>query len=164
MSKREFKDITIVTDTREQYPLKFTRCQSVIGTLPTGDYAVQNLESYLCVERKSLPDLVACCCSQQRDRFEAELMRMKAYRFKYLIVEATLKDIYTGEYRSKANPESVVGSILSFSQRYDVMPILAGDKDQAAKVVEHLALMMVRRLDETAKALGYVKKKEKKDG
>jgi len=143
--------------------LQFTRCQSVGGTLPTGDYAIQGLEKFLCVERKSLPDLVACCCSKQRDRFEAELMRMKAYRYKYLLVEATLNDIYTGDYRSQANPESVVGSLLSFSQKFDVHPILAGDREQSAKVVEHMALMVVRGLDETAKALGYVKKKEKKE-
>ena len=160
--KREFKDVTIVTDTREQWPLQFTRCQSITGTLPTGDYALEGL-NHLCVERKSLPDLVACCCSQQRDRFEAELMRMKAYRFKCLMIEATAKDIYTGDYRSQANPESVMGSLMAFGIRYDVWPIFAGDPQQAAKMVEHLALMIMRQMDEAAKALGYVKKKEKKE-
>jgi hypothetical protein len=44
----------IVADSREQEPLTFTRLQSVRGTLYSGDYSVQGLESKFAVERKSL--------------------------------------------------------------------------------------------------------------
>lgn len=163
MPKREFKDITIVIAGNEQWPLQFTRCQSVVGTLPTGDYAVKDLESYVCIERKSIADLVSCCCSKERERFERELMRMKAYQWRWLVIEGPLDRIYAGDYRSKGEPESVVGSVCAFAVRYGVSPIFAGTREHAAKIVEHLCLMCVRRLDEVAMALGYVREKEKKN-
>jgi ERCC4-type nuclease len=163
MAKREFEDITIIADTREQEPLLFTRCSAEVGTLPTGDYSVKGLEQHICIERKSLPDLVASTCSQQRGRFEAELLRAKAYRWAYLVIEATVGQVYDGGYRSRACPESVIGSVVAFSVRYGVMPIFAGNAEQAAKIVEHIALMCVRRLEEDAEALGFKREEHGKD-
>lgn len=162
MKKRQFEDITMVIDTREELPLVFTRCPSVVEGMPTGDYTVKGLEPYICIERKSISDLVTSCCSKEREVFEAKLQRMKAYKWSFLVIEGTAEEIYAGKYRSRGAPEAVIGSILSFAVRYGVPPLLCGNPEQMARMVEHLSLMCVRNLDTFADALGYVPK-EKED-
>ena len=82
-------DPVIVIDSREQAPFEFTTLRARVDKLDTGDYSVYGLEHLVCVERKSLPDLLGCC-GRERERFVRELQRMKAYRFRMLIIEATL--------------------------------------------------------------------------
>ena len=69
-------DVLAIIDTREQLPLELP-LRSITDTLPTGDYSVSGFEDLICVERKSLPDLIGCMTSG-RTRFERELQRMKA--------------------------------------------------------------------------------------
>jgi len=68
----------IIIDSREQTPLQFTRLEARVATLPSGDYSIAGLEELFAVERKSIPDLVACCTGQNRERFERELHRLQA--------------------------------------------------------------------------------------
>src|SRR6516164_9158936 len=77
---------TIIVDTREQDPLVFSRLPAKSGTLRTGDYSVFGLEKLFSVERKSVSDLVGCCMGDGRRRFEAELHRLRGYRFKRLLI------------------------------------------------------------------------------
>lgn len=58
----------IVIDTREQAPLPFSRLAVERGTLVSGDYSFRGGEELFAVERKSIPDLVACCAGDNRDR------------------------------------------------------------------------------------------------
>ena len=62
----------IVVDSREQCPFPFTHeryeAQVQPGTLTVGDYSLAGLEDKVAVERKSLPDLVACL-GRERERF-----------------------------------------------------------------------------------------------
>ena len=80
-------DVVAVIDTREQLPLELP-LRSITGTLPTGDYSVSGFEDLICVERKSLPDLIGCMTSG-RTRFEKELQRMKAYDARCVVVECS---------------------------------------------------------------------------
>lgn len=76
----------IIVDSREQCPLVFT-VSSETGTLETGDYSVIGLTHLITVERKSLANLLACA-GRERDRFKRELQRLRAYRFRLLVVES----------------------------------------------------------------------------
>ena len=58
---------TIITDTREQTPLRFTNFVTVLGTLTSGDYAPRGLEHIAAIERKSAADLVSSV-THDRDR------------------------------------------------------------------------------------------------
>jgi hypothetical protein len=64
----------VIVDTREKEPLPiYEKHPNWIagerrGTLKTGDYTVEGMGSVLCLEHKSLPDLVACTVSY-RQRF-----------------------------------------------------------------------------------------------
>src|SRR4051812_41393080 len=85
----------IIVDTREREPLTFTNLPSRVGTLYSGDYSISGLEESFAVERKSIPDLVACCAGE-RDRFERELHRLRGFRFRRLLVVGDQRDVLNG--------------------------------------------------------------------
>lgn len=79
----------IVIDTREQRPWEFPEyVQTIIGTLPTGDYALEGDRGFA-VERKSLDDFAGTLFSGW-ERFQREIGRMEgaAFAAKVIIVEA----------------------------------------------------------------------------
>jgi len=126
--------ITIVVDSREQDPLQFGPDVMVTtGTLPAGDYSVRHLEDRAAVERKSLPDLVACI-GPERERFMRELIRLRGYPCRGLVVEASLADILAHNYRSQTAPAAVLGSLAAWSTRYAIPVWFCGDHAGAAAV------------------------------
>ena len=141
-------DITIVIDTREQTPLSFEikdiKIPTVAGSLPTGDYSVQNLEHKIAVERKSLADLVMCV-GRERERFEKELQRLAAYESRLLVVESSWEEIEAGKYRSKINPQSVVGSLLSWQEKYNLPIMMAIDHERAGLMTARYLFSAVKR-------------------
>lgn len=128
----ELKKLTIITDSREQvngHVLKYFDAHHIphIGRkLDTGDYSAQlgemSLEHDICVERKHNLDEICGNFTAERERFEREFMRAKAYGTKVvLIVEnASWGDIFLGNYRSKTQPKSLFGSLLSWMVRYNI--------------------------------------------
>ena len=78
------------------------------------------LENLFALGRKSIPDLVACCASDDRARLERELHRLRGLRFKRLRVVGTEADILSARYRSRIAPALVLGSLAAFKVRYDV--------------------------------------------
>jgi ERCC4-type nuclease len=69
--------LTAIQDSREQCPLDLSPMKTEVGTLTTGDYSIRGLEHVVSVERKTLPDLVACVGSS-RERFDKEVKRLLA--------------------------------------------------------------------------------------
>ena len=109
----------VVIDTREQAPLPITRLRAVRATLPTGDYAILGAEIQAVIERKSIDDLVGCCAGSNRERFERELARMEAYRFRRLLVVGSREEIEAGLYFSNINPKAVLSSLSAWEVRYN---------------------------------------------
>jgi DNA excision repair protein ERCC-4 len=126
----------LVIDTREQDPLVFTRLESRRGTLLTGDYSIAGLENLFAIERKSIPDLVACCVGANRERFERELHRLRGFRFKRLLVVGREDDIHLGRYHSSVNPRAIFATLSAFEIRYDVPVVFASTASLAAHRVE----------------------------
>jgi ERCC4-type nuclease len=127
---------TIIIDTREQLPYQFRdirieRCKAFvwkkIGTLKTGDYSIAGYENRVCVERKSLADLYGTLGSG-RERFEREFERMQELDASLIVIEASWKEIAYPEethngninfnWHSELNSNSVIGTIVSWSQKY----------------------------------------------
>lgn len=125
----------VVVDTREQLPFLFDTVKPLPGevvkaTLTTGDYSIQGLEKQVCVERKSHSDLFGSCGSG-RDRFEREFQRMAEMEYAALVIEQDWKTMFTRPavvrmpapddpgYSGMA-PESVLGTLIAWSQRYRV--------------------------------------------
>ena len=76
-SKLDPSQVVCIVDTREQLPLNLDPLRTEPATLPTGDYSLKGLEHHVCIERKSLDDLLGCV-GRDRERFERELHRMLA--------------------------------------------------------------------------------------
>lgn len=112
----------IMIDSREKRPFEFPeRFVSRRTKLYTGDYSIEGFEKPgpmgIIVERKSLDDLVGCCYGSNRDRFEKEMDRMKAYGSRMVVVEASWQNILAREYRSRMEPNAIIGSIMSWRSR-----------------------------------------------
>ncbi len=110
----EKDNFTIIVDTREQTPLSFGEHPVVRDNLATGDYSMVDFTDLVSIERKSLPDLVACV-GRERERFERELKRLEAYRFRAVLIESTLMRIHKGNWKGKIKPNHVLGSIASWA-------------------------------------------------
>ncbi len=127
----------IVIDSREQMPYHFDHPVEVRG-LKTGDYSIIGCENLFAVERKSVDDLCQTL-THGRDRFERELARSNSLKRLYLIIESNLQAIASGDYRSKANPASIIGSLLAWEQRYPALRVMFCDnRALAGRMVKSL--------------------------
>lgn len=123
----------IIIDQKEQRPWTFPDdIETEPGTLQTGDYTLKGLEELIAIERKELGDLVGCVTGE-RDRFKRELLRLRSYRCKCVIVEGALSDVIEHRYRALTTPESIIGSVASWQSKYDVPFVWAGDRAGAAR-------------------------------
>jgi ERCC4-type nuclease len=145
------EQVVAVVDSREQLPLDLSPLQSVAGTLTTGDYSVQGLETIVAVERKSLADLLGCI-GQHRERFDREVMRLIAYPVRAIVIEATWADLERGEWQSRITPAAAIGSLLGWIAQ-GVPIILAGDHERAGRYVSRLLFTAARRRWREARAL-----------
>ena len=118
----------IIFDTREQRPWPIPG--AIRKGLKTGDYSVEGYEDSICLERKSLNDLVGSM-TKGRARFLREVRRMRDYRFKCIVVEATVREVMEGQYFSRTNPNSILGSVVSLCIRHNVQVHFAGDRQMA---------------------------------
>lgn len=133
----------VLVDTRERTPWKMDPMPVMRATLATGDYSLQALPDDVAIERKSIPDLVGCITSG-RDRFERELERLKAYPLRAVIIEGTWSDLELGNYRSKLNPNSAVGSVCAWMAR-GVPFYFAGSPDRAGKLAARMMFLYAKR-------------------
>lgn len=126
----------IVVDSREQAPWTFDSAPVYEGTsvtvssLPTGDYSVEGFQDAVAVERKSLPDLVACL-GRERDRFARELARARGLESFAVVIEGSFTDLKQGQYRSMLNPHSACQSICAFMARWHIPFVFAGTRAAA---------------------------------
>jgi ERCC4-type nuclease len=152
-------DITIIIDTREQDPLRFT-LPVERGTLTTGDYSMKGLERFIGIERKSPDDLTGCLKNGQRERFERELSRGRGLDYFALVVEADMSALAAGEYRSAMLPKAVMQSLLCFSVRYRLPIFFCPGRAYAARVIESLLIKYATEVEKRYEALMGIKKGE----
>ena len=135
--------ITLIADTREKRPLVFLHFPTVTACLSEGDYGVQGFEKQFTIERKSISDLVQSVTAE-RERFEKELIRIRPYDFKRLLIIGTLDDIRKHRYRSQAKPKSVMASIYAFEIRYSLPCVFSATPEEAAELIEAWSYYFVR--------------------
>lgn len=129
-------EVVVLVDTREQEPLVFPVARP--ATLATGDYSTPGLENVVAVERKSLPDLFACC-GHGRERFRAQVERLAALRSGHLLVEGSIDDVLNapllGHVKSDMDPRAVLQTLLSWCTELRVPCWFAGSRQNAAAIV-----------------------------
>lgn len=124
----------ILVDTRERKPYQFENSEQV--ALETGDYTCESVNT--AIERKSKPDFLKSI-TQDRERFEEECRRAKEFNKPMVIlVEAPREDFEEGNYKSEAHPNSVIGTIESWSERYNIEFIFEKNRETAKKRAKSL--------------------------
>lgn len=113
----------VIVDTREQFPYLFEDyldAQVTTRKLDTGDYSIEGFENIITIERKEQGDFINSI-TNDRTRFEAEIIRMIPFRYKFIVVENKLENIEKQvKERGTVNWRSVSGTIASWSVKYDV--------------------------------------------
>jgi len=137
------QDVTAIVDTREQCPLDLAPLSVVSATLNTGDYSVRGLEHVVALERKSLPDMIACV-GVERERFDREVQRLLAYPVRALIIEATWAQLEAGGWRSQVTPSAAIGSVLGWIAG-GLPVVMAGDHERAGRYASRLLFTAARR-------------------
>ena len=108
---------TLVVDTREQTPFKFSRFQGWLAgvekkPLPLGDYSIAGLEDVCVVERKDLSDLVHSCTAE-RTVFIKRLRLMARYPQRLLVVTSTLSQVKSPYDYAKVDPNRVMQFLIA---------------------------------------------------
>ena len=143
--------VVAVIDSREQTPLDLSPLQTIVSTLPTGDYSIAGLEDVVAIERKSLGDLLSCV-GRERERFDREVQRLLAYPVRALVIEATWQDIERGDWRGSITPTQALGSVLGWMA--SGLPVaMVGDHTRAGRYVWQLLFTAARRRWREARAL-----------
>jgi ERCC4-type nuclease len=134
-----------IIDTREQEGYEFgPEVRTIRRALPAGDYSVGGLETMVAVERKTLEDFVSTVI-RSRERFHRELIRLQDYPAACVVVEADLRDVLTGSYRSDAHPSSIVGAVMSIIVDLDIPVFFCSNRQAARLFVERYLLRCERR-------------------
>lgn len=140
------KDLKVITDTREQvndHIIKYFDTHKVehfSRKLDIGDYSAQlgdeTYERNVVIERKHNLDELCGNLTADRDRFEREFLRAKAYNTKVflLIEEASWDDVFLGNYRSKLAPKSLLASLLSWQTRFGITIVFANKVNSGALI------------------------------
>jgi len=139
----------IIVDTREQRPFHFAKYEAEAerAALPTADYSLPGFEDRVGIERKELGDLVGCLMGANRERFEKELRRLSAYELKAVVIEASMRDVADGLYRSEMKPHAVLQSVLAFQVRYSVPFLWCGDRAGAEYTTFWLLAKFMREIE-----------------
>lgn len=133
--------VIVLADTREQQIPPFPAGVEVQrATLAEGDYTGQHCQGVGVIERKSAPDL-ASSLSRDRERFDDEIRRLQPYRWKLVVVEADLTDVYR---ITAMHPHSILGSIASLTARWDCPVIFAGNAAGCGRLIAGI----IRRWEE----------------
>lgn len=133
MASPQTLPMRVVVDTREQAPYDFAGASCYAGTvveqgsLSTGDYSLKGLEHLCAVERKSLPDFVACL-GRERDRFVKELERGRGMECFAVVIEGDFASLAHHDYRGQLDAHSACQSVASFVARLRVPVLFAGSR------------------------------------
>lgn len=137
--------LVIVRDTREKMPYSFEDIPVERKKLEAGDYSILGFEDVVTIERKSLDDLVKSLITD-RKRFLKVVRKMKDYQYRCVVVEGSLKDIFSKKYTSGAHPHSVIGASISLMIDYSIPVIFAGDRQHARGFVQRLLINLWEKL------------------
>lgn len=152
--KKILSSMIILVDSREQknnhitdwFTKKSTPFE--VKALNTGDYSFYipanpelsihrntYYDNEICIERKGTLDELINNFSE-RNRIEDEFTRASNIGLKIhlLIEDSSYKDIYEGNYQSKYNSKSAVGSLHSMTDRYNLNFVFL-DKEYTAKYI-----------------------------
>lgn len=144
--REKLAELRVIIDTREQrneHILSFLqkkKTETVHRKLDIGDYSAElpegSFERSFVIERKGSLDELCGNFTIDRERFERELLRAKAYGVKvFLVIEdASWNDVFLHNYRSKLSEKALLASLFSWQVRYNVTVIFC-KKENSPQVI-----------------------------
>jgi len=145
---------TLLIDSREQNPYNFRGEVTEVTCIKTGDYSIKvmdkSLQDEIAIERKSLNDFVGSITSG-RERFEKEIIRAKELKYFAIVIEADWDDIENHRYESKMPVNSVIGTIMGWSVKYNIPIFLGGKRSRCEDLIRRLLLSYIKYLDKDSK-------------
>ena len=143
------KQFTAIADTREQQPLEFDSPyidSVVVKKLDTGDYSIVGLEDMLCIERKN--GIAEFYRNITQERFENELERMRAFKYRFLVLECSLSEVMDVPYSlglnkkqtemCKLKPKYVLMKISEIQVNYGVHVVFAETREGVTEIVTNI--------------------------
>jgi len=117
----------IITDTREQKPLKFMKTgfikDVVTEKLDVGDYSIKGLQHKIAIERKSPIDLFGTL-GKGHERFKRELERAKDHEFFAIVIEASFMAVqnkfFPMSHKSQMQGPVILKQLMTITHRYGV--------------------------------------------
>jgi hypothetical protein len=146
--------MNITVDTREQMPwdLSFYGFTMTKGTVKTGDYSVEGLD--LCIERKKNTAEIALNLGSKWKPFKAELDRMVDFKYKFIICEFDIQDIYNfpkgsgipeREWKNlRVSSKFIQKRLFEETSKRGIEIILAGSRQKAEEKVADLIHNIVK--------------------
>ncbi len=137
--------MNVVIDSKEQAPWRFSSgILCFRRPLVTGDYSIESYESQICIERKSLNDLVKTVIHDWL-RFSRQLRRMAAMDYAAIIVESSAGHLDEKKYEGDTNPNSVRGKLNAIYLDFGVPTLWLENRVLAAQWVENLFTLYSER-------------------
>jgi ERCC4-type nuclease len=155
--------LVIIVDTREQkntHILDYFRRKEVpfkLRAMKTGDYSAmipanpelgltRDLYFSAAIERKNgVDELVESI--KDRSRFENELIRSTQHPFRMIVEDLDgYEKILNGKYRSKYKPESLLGSLKTFENRYNFTTVFLSPNTSGNYIYHHFLYMAREQL------------------
>lgn len=111
----------IIIDTREQDPFDFAALGGNFerAKLPIGDYSIKHLEKIICVERKTIADLVHTII-HDKERFGQEMRLRRNMRDMIIVVEGSMENIMLHEYLSDVHPHAILAACAAIQSQFRV--------------------------------------------
>jgi DNA excision repair protein ERCC-4 len=135
----------ILADTREQLIPPFPDgCVVERRMMKEGDYSSPALIDVARIERKSITDF-ASTLSWGRERFDREVQRLQAFRWRCVVVEGDITETYRV---SAMHPHAMIGSIASLFARWATPVLFAGNPAGAGRLIAGLLRRWQERLIE----------------
>lgn len=137
-------NLNIIVDTREQQPWVFPDHTVAVSKLDTGDYSLHGFEHLLCIERKKSSGEFANNIVEKR--YDDWTRRMSFFKYKFLLFEFTLDDIYTFPQNSgipkymwdktRISSKFIIKKITELQIYHDIHVLFCGSQQSAQKIAE----------------------------
>jgi ERCC4-type nuclease len=144
-------NFTIVIDTREQQPWFVDEEHVVAKKLNTGDYSIEGLEDILAIERKK--SIAEIANNITESRFIDVLKRMNNFKYKFMLLEFDLEDVYNFPVGStipkkiwnklKISPKYLLKFLTEIQLDYGIHIIYCG----CASNAEKMAYSIMKRIN-----------------
>lgn len=144
------EDFRIIVDTREQQPWFFEDYSTTVAKLDTGDYSIEGLENFICIERKKSVSEIANNITESR--FKDVIDRLQTIKYPFVLLEFNLDSVLKYPVGSnvpkrmwnkiRISPAFIMKNILDLELKHNIKVIFCGNHSNANK----LAGMIFKRM------------------